>query len=63
MSKSKPQLSIVNRLRVLRAEKGITQAQLAEAVEVTRATIIAIEGGELQPFPRTGFSHSAFFWG
>lgn len=61
MPKSKPQLSIVNRLRVLRAEKGITQAQLAEAVEVTRATIIAIEGGNYNPSLELAFRIARYF--
>ncbi|HPL72456.1 MAG TPA: helix-turn-helix domain-containing protein, partial [Candidatus Pacearchaeota archaeon] len=31
-----------NKIKILRAEKGITQEELAEAVNVTRQTIIAI---------------------
>lgn len=38
-----------NRLRVLRAEKDWTQAQLAEAVGVSRQAIIAIENGKYDP--------------
>ena len=38
-----------NRLRVLRAERDLTQEDLAKAVGVTRQTIIAIEGGEYAP--------------
>jgi len=34
---------MTNKIKMLRAEKGITQEELAEAVEVTRQTIIAIE--------------------
>jgi putative transcriptional regulator len=37
------------RLRVLRAEKEWTQAQLAEAVGVSRQAIIAIENGKYDP--------------
>ena len=33
-----------NRLKVLRAEHGMTQAALAEAVDVTRKTINTVEG-------------------
>lgn len=40
---------LTNRLRVLRAETGATQEDLAKAVGVTRQTIIAIEGGEYAP--------------
>lgn len=38
-----------NRLRVLRAEKNLTQAQLAEIVGVSRQAIIAIENGKYDP--------------
>jgi len=37
------------RLRVLRAEKDWTQAQLAEVVGVSRQAIIAIENGKYDP--------------
>jgi len=37
------------RLRVLRAEKEWTQAQLAEVVGVSRQAIIAIENGKYGP--------------
>jgi putative transcriptional regulator len=37
------------RLRVLRAEKVWTQAQLAEVVGVSRQAIIAIENGKYDP--------------
>lgn len=34
-----------NRIALLRKERGLSQAELAEAVEVTRQTIISLEGG------------------
>ncbi len=34
-----------NRIAVLRKERGLSQAELARAVEVTRQTIISLEGG------------------
>lgn len=34
-----------NRIAALRKERGLSQAELAEAVEVTRQTIISLEGG------------------
>jgi putative transcriptional regulator len=40
---------ITNRLKVLRAEKDITQAQLAELVGVTRSTINYLENNEYTP--------------
>ncbi len=34
-----------NRIAVLRKERGLSQAELARAVEVTRQTILSLEGG------------------
>jgi len=38
-----------NRLKVLRAERDWTQAQLAELLEVSRQTVNAIEKGKFDP--------------
>ena len=38
-----------NRLKILRAERGWTQADLAEAMDVTRQTVHAIEKGKYDP--------------
>ena len=38
-----------NRLKVLRAERDWTQAQLAEKLDVSRQTINAIEKGKFDP--------------
>ncbi|MCK5584073.1 MAG: helix-turn-helix transcriptional regulator [Elusimicrobiales bacterium] len=38
-----------NRIKVLRAEKEISQDTLAKAVEVSRQTIVAIEGKDYSP--------------
>jgi putative transcriptional regulator len=38
-----------NRLKVLRAERNWTQADLAEALEVSRQTVNAIETGKFDP--------------
>lgn len=43
------ELKLHNRLRVLRAEKDLTQEELARAVGVTRQTIIAIEKEHYAP--------------
>ncbi|WP_306252179.1 helix-turn-helix transcriptional regulator [Parvularcula sp. IMCC14364] len=38
-----------NRLKILRAEHNLTQADLAERVDVTRQTIIAVEKEKFDP--------------
>ena len=43
------QLILKNRLRVARAEKGLSQTQLAELVGVSRNTISSIETGQFNP--------------
>jgi putative transcriptional regulator len=40
---------ITNRIKVLRAEKNLTQQELAEAIGVIRQTVIAIEQNKYQP--------------
>jgi putative transcriptional regulator len=40
---------VKNRLKVLRAERDWTQADLAERLEVSRQTINAIETGKYDP--------------
>jgi len=61
MSKPLPQLKIMNRLHVLRAERRMTQEQLAKEVGVTRATIIAIEGGGYNPSLELAFRIARYF--
>jgi putative transcriptional regulator len=61
MSKTIPQLKIINRLHVLRAEHRMTQEQLAKEVGVTRATIVAIEGGNYNPSLELAFRIARYF--
>lgn len=42
-------LILKNRLKQARTEKGLSQAQLAELVGVSRNTIISIETGQFSP--------------
>ncbi len=61
MGKSQMKLKIKNRIHVLRAEMRISQEQLANAIEVTRATINSIEGGNYNPSLELAFRISRFF--
>lgn len=42
-------LILRNKLKEIRAEKGLSQAQLAEMVGVSRNTISSIETGQFNP--------------
>lgn len=55
------QLKIKSRLALLRAERGITQQDLADAIAVTRATIIAIEKENYNPSLELSFRLARFF--
>jgi len=59
--KLKQQLKIDNRVHVLRAEKRISQQELADEVGVTRATINAIEGEDYNPSLELAFRISRYF--
>ena len=50
-----------NRLKVLRAERDWTQAQLAEKLEVSRQTINAIEKGKFDPSLPLAFRAARLF--
>lgn len=50
-----------NNIKVLRAEKGMTQEELADKVNVTRQTIIAIEKNKYIPSLELAYKISLFF--
>jgi len=50
-----------NRLKVLRAERDWTQADLAKALEVSRQTVNAIETGKYDPSLPLAFKIAEFF--
>ena len=50
-----------NRIKVLRAENDLTQAQLAEKLFVSRQTINAIEKGKFDPSLPLAFRLSSLF--
>ena len=59
--KTKMKLKIETRLHVFRAEKRISQQELADAIEVTRATINAIEGDDYNPSLELAFRIARYF--
>lgn len=50
-----------NRLKVLRAERDWTQANLADELEVSRQTVNAIEKGKFDPSLPLAFKISRLF--
>ena len=50
-----------NKLKILRAERDWTQADLATQVEVSRQTINAIEKGKFDPSLGLAFKFSSLF--
>lgn len=61
MPRIEGKLTINNRIQELRQEKEITQQDLADAVDVTRATIIALEKGSYNPSLELAFRLAKFF--
>lgn len=61
MPRIEGKLVINNRIQELRFEKGLTQQDLAESVDVTRATIIALEKGSYNPSLELAFRLAKFF--
>ena len=50
-----------NKIKVERAEKDVTQQQLADAVGVSRQTIVAIEKGKFLPSTPLALKIARFF--
>lgn len=54
-------IMLQNRIKVLRAEKNLTQEELARAIGVIRQTIIAMEQNKYQPSVVLALKLAAFF--
>lgn len=52
---------VTNSIRVLRDARGLTQAELASRVGVTRQTLIAIEAGRYSPTLELAFQLARVF--
>ena len=52
----KNDLVLKNRLKVARAEKGLSQSDLAEMIGVSRNTISSIETGQFNPTAKLALS-------
>jgi putative transcriptional regulator len=50
-----------NRVRELRSDRGLSQAALAEALGVSRQTVISIENGRYSPSLPLAFQIARFF--
>ena len=57
----KPATPIHNRIAVLRAERGLSRQELAEALDINYQTVGYIERGEYNPSLDLAFSIAAFF--
>lgn len=54
-------MKLKNRLRVLRAEKEISQQELADEIGVSRQTINSIEKGKFNPSVVTALKMAKYF--
>jgi putative transcriptional regulator len=61
MPRIEGKLQIQNRIQESRLAAGLTQQELAEAVDVTRATILALEKGSYNPSLELAFRLARYF--
>ena len=61
MMSSRSERMIKNRIVVLRAERGISQKELADALGVSRQTIISMEKNRYNPSLKLAFDIALFF--
>ncbi len=61
MTRISSTVKIENDLQELRSSKGLTQQELADAIGVTRVTVVALERGDYNPSLELAFRLSKFF--
>lgn len=61
MPRIEGKLIINNRILELRSGKSLTQQDLADAIDVTRATVVALEKGSYNPSLELAFRLAKFF--
>lgn len=61
MTRIEHTLSIQNKIQEMRLKKGLTQQELADALSITRATVVALERGSYNPSLELAFRLSHFF--
>ncbi len=61
MGNTKTKLNITNSIHVLRAEKRMTQQELADAIGVTRLTVSSLEKGNYNPSLELAFRIAMYF--
>ena len=61
MGRMTQKLKVNSRVHVLRAERRLSQQALGEEIDVTRATINAIESGDYNPSLELAFRLARFF--
>jgi putative transcriptional regulator len=54
------QLILKNKLKEIRAEKSLSQSELAEMVGVSRNTISSIETGQFSPTAKLALHHRVY---
>ena len=54
-------MKVINTIKQTRKQKRITQEELAQAVQVSRQTIVAIENGKYNPSLELSLKLVAFF--
>lgn len=59
--RSRRRCNVKNRLEEIRKEKGITQEELANALEVSRQTVGSLENGRYNPSIMLAFKIARFF--